>query len=231
MKNMQQLANQAQQQLQQPAAHSQTQAGQTKQSSLLVNAAFASLEVIFGRKFKTKYKTPDELTAAKRLFLRYFRRHGITQQQVNYALDQCVSQHIEWPPEIGEFINLCLQGEALGLPSIDVAKSQCLAGYHAQKYREQYQFSHPTVRWACEQIGHLGSTLTANEFDKRFKQTWKKAVLHHRLGTLPPPIAGHLPPPRPTVDSRAFEKSSDPLFERLRKIRDLTRQNRKKASA
>lgn len=94
----------------------------------------------------------------------------ISDEQVRRGIANCITQRIEWPPTLTDFIGLCVT--VPGLPSADEAADDAIA--IARKWKRPDQCLHPIV-WHClDQIGGFNG-IAEDVLRKRFLSNYERA--------------------------------------------------------
>ncbi len=172
-----------------------------QQVAPLINQAFGQLQLIFGRKYASRFTSKNELDATKRMWAKAFIQEAIKPEQVAHAIQRIISAKLEWPPELPEFLNLCDDPQALGLPEKHQALQQIIDRHGKYRFVEQFTWLHRVVEVINQHIGHHVTQEAASSFERRFNTEWKRIITQFKAGTLPEPrpllsynIARKLPP-------------------------------------
>ena len=188
----------------------------------LVNHAFAQMKLIFGRKYSGRFSTDREVNATKRMWAIAFKQQRISAQQISGAIKEIITNRLEWPPELPEFLKLCDQANTLGLPDIDAVKSEIVYRHGKYRHDTDFTFSCQLVAVINQRCGKQCLELAASGFDKVLAKEYKRAVFEHKTGTLPPIVAA-LPPPKLPAASDGYQpvNPQSPFMQRLKAVGNL----------
>lgn len=89
-------------------------------SKVQVTKIFATLTSLFGHKFTSLFKTPEEVLFSQGLWAKYC--GFLTEYEIETALDRCMKMS-DWNPSMAEFIRM-----ALSLPDVNTAVSRVISG-------------------------------------------------------------------------------------------------------
>ena len=107
---------------------------------------FARFQHIYTHKFESAYADTQTANMAKKEWA--LSLTGFSQQQIEYAIEQCKDQ-FAWPPSISEFKALMLnESSPQGLPSVRNAYVQACRG---ADHPGTFQWSHELVYLAAKQ--------------------------------------------------------------------------------
>ena len=218
-----QIANQ---QLAQPSSTSREPTGQTatNHDAQLVNQAFGQMKLIFGRKYASRFGSDNEVNATKRMWLMAFQQQRITAGQVATAIREIIATGIDWPPELPEFLQLCNNAKALGIPTFDETLKAIVDRHGKYRTNPDYVFKSQFIAVINQRCGKQCLQEVAKSFEKRLRGEYKKAVFEHKTGTLPT-ILPALPVPDMPHASKGYQaKKDDPLINRLNAIRKARRE-------
>lgn len=113
----------------------------------MIHTLFLTLGTKYTTKFSSKYPTPELVKAAKAVWARDL--GDLLPSQIDFGLDRVIREFPSWPPEVGEFRQLCLvSAEEMGLPTV----GQAWAEVSSQRIRQPGEpiYSHGVV-FACRQ--------------------------------------------------------------------------------
>jgi hypothetical protein len=180
------------------------------------------MQLIFGRKYASRFGTQSEVNATKRMWAVAFKQQHISAPQIEGAIIEILNNRLEWPPELTEFLKLCDQSNALGLPDLDAVK--CEIVYRHGKYRHDpdFAFSCQLVAVINQRCGNQCLQLAASAFEKLLTKEYKRAVFEHKTGTLPV-IGKALPAPKLPAASDGYQPANpqSPFMQRLKGLGTL----------
>ncbi|GAB5378990.1 MAG: hypothetical protein Alis3KO_00750 [Aliiglaciecola sp.] len=186
----------------------------------LINIVFAEMKVTWGRKYATRFKTPDEVAATKRMWGKTLSRLGISHHQIRFALDKAIESKMAWPPELPEFLELCESPEVMGLPTLEQAYQQVIDRNGRNKFDDEYTWLHHIVCVVNSDVGQYVSQDSERVFKQRFKRAWDHAIAQFKRGKLPP-IHSALPAPKKAAQSDGYDVNPNcPIQQRLKALQD-----------
>ncbi len=159
-----------------------------------VNQVFGQMQLIFGRKYTSRFGSDNEVKATKRMWARAFMQEQISDQQITFAISRIIKSKIEWPPELPQFLTLCDDPTIYGLPDKDAARQQIIDRNGKHRFKQNFVWLHDVVEVVYHRIGDY-TKQAASSFDKHFNKAWETAVTEYKTGTLPPVLQA-LPAPK-----------------------------------
>ncbi|MFQ3229341.1 replication protein P [Reinekea sp.] len=110
---------------------------------------FARFHHIYTHRFESAYGDETTLNQAKREWAMSLA--GLTEVQLEFALERCKREHA-WPPTIAEFLKLLEPTpESLGLPSLDQAYLEACVNAH---HPSAHTWTHVCVQLAAQQVSY-----------------------------------------------------------------------------
>jgi hypothetical protein len=128
---------------------------------------FARFHHIYTHRFESAYGDETTLNQAKREWA--ISLNGLTDIQLEFALERCKREHA-WPPTIAEFLKLLEPSpESLGLPSHEKAYLEaCINAHHPNSH----SWSHICVQLAAQQVSYYA---LRSESERSTKPVFKAA--------------------------------------------------------
>lgn len=118
-------------------------------TKVLINMIFARFHHIYTHRFESAYGDETTLNQAKREWAMSLA--GITEVQLEFALERCKREHA-WPPTIAEFLKLLQPTpESIGLPSLEQAYLEACVNSH---HPHSHHWSHICVQLAAQQVSY-----------------------------------------------------------------------------
>jgi hypothetical protein len=134
---------------------------------VLINMIFARFHHIYTHRFESAYGDETTLNQAKREWAMSLT--GLTDVQLEFALERCKREHA-WPPTIAEFLKLLEPTpESLGLPSFDKAYLEACVNAH---HPSSHAWSHVCVQLAAQQVSYYA---LRSESERSTKPVFKAA--------------------------------------------------------
>lgn len=128
---------------------------------------FARFHHIYTHRFESAYGDETTLNQAKREWAMSLA--GLTDVQLEFALERCKREHA-WPPTIAEFLKLLEPTpESLGLPSLDKAYLEACVNSH---HPSSHTWSHICVQLAAQQVSYYA---LRSESERSTKPVFKAA--------------------------------------------------------
>ncbi|MDN3650628.1 replication protein P [Reinekea marina] len=161
-------------------------------TKVLINMIFARFHHIYTHRFESAYGDETTLNQAKREWAMSLA--GMTEVQLEFALERCKREHA-WPPTIAEFLKLLQPTpESLGLPSLDQAYLEASVNAH---HPQAHRWSHVCVQLAAQQVSYHALRSEAERITKPvFKNAYEKLCQRLFNGeTVELPRANTLPEP------------------------------------
>ncbi|MCG8381823.1 MAG: hypothetical protein MJA28_06345 [Gammaproteobacteria bacterium] len=186
---------------------SKTQAGSHDQPvdfrAYAVNLVFKEFKDNWPRKFLSIWKTPEEMTASKKQWMKSFQTTGwLTPELFQIGLTEVKRE--QWPPDNpAEFLKYChVQPRSVGAPEPLVAFRKALMNCHAQN--DMPRWGHKCVYWAAVRTGLSELCVKGEALREQFYDNYAHALDEHQaLGPMP---VAMLPKQRelPTVEERTL---------------------------
>jgi hypothetical protein len=188
----------------------------------LVNHAFAQMQLIFGRKYASRFSTDKEVSATKRMWAIAFKQQHISTEQITGAVSEIINNRLEWPPELPDFLKLCDLAYSQKLPSFDDVLAAIILRHGKHRTQKDYKFACQLIGVINQRCGHHMHSENAPVFTKRVKAEYQKAVFEHKTGTLPQVFIALAPPKLPAAsDGYQPENPQSPFMQRLKGMAKL----------
>lgn len=188
----------------------------------MVNEVFGQLQLIMGRKFSSRFGSKADVAKTKRMWAKGFLMSHVTAEATDHAINRIITSKMEWPPELPEFLELCEEHHAEGLPTQDQALKELLNRRGKYRFSESFTWSHRLVEYINEQIGDYLSKESEASFNKRFVKAYKEAVQLVRLAKLPPARKALPAPDLPALSNGVEVNQQCPMQKRLAELRALS---------
>ena len=188
----------------------------------LINHVFGQMKLIFGRKYSSRFKSSEEVSATKRMWMNGFALAGVTPKAAEHAMNQILVKKMEWPPELSEFLQLCDEALAEGLPAPEDALAQIISRRGKYRFEERFTWLHRVVEETNIRIGHYLTKESEASFKSRFKQEYRRVIHQFKQGELPEPKPAL---PAPDLPARSAGAQVDPqcdMQKRLAALRALS---------
>jgi hypothetical protein len=189
----------------------------------LVNVAFGEMRLIFGRKYTSRFSSKGEIDATKRMWAIGFKLQRINAAQVSCAIKEIIARHLEWPPELPEFLELCDQPSALGIPTFDDTLQTIVDRHGKHRTNSNYKFASDFIAVINMRCGKHCLTEAAKSFEKRLQKHYKKAVFEHKTGTLPAILPALPAPDLPPTCAGYTADPNSPLMKRMAALKSASR--------
>lgn len=154
----------------------------------VVSQIFATFQATWPRRWRTIWKTNEDVQFSKRQWLLAFRDAGLTPRKLLIGLKVIRSR--PWPPDNpGEFLEACkIVPESIGAPPEEVAWREAT---NRPPHSDWKPWSHKTVYWAAVWTGLTDLAERGQRMRKKFEAEYQKALEHAESLSKPP--AGGLP--------------------------------------
>ena len=162
---------------------SKTQAGSHDQPvdfrAYAVNLVFKEFKDNWPRKFLSIWKTPEEMTASKKQWMKSFQTTGwLTPELFQIGLTEVKRE--QWPPDNpAEFLKYChVQPRSVGAPEPLVAFRKALMNCHAQN--DMPRWGHKCVYWAAVRTGLSELCVKGEALREQFYDNYAHALDEHQ---------------------------------------------------
>lgn len=149
---------------------------------------FASFQATWPRRWRTIWKTNEDVKFSKRQWLLAFRDAGLTPRKLLIGLEVIRSR--PWPPDNpGEFLEACkIVPESIGAPPEAVAWREAT---NRPPHSDWVRWSHRCVYWAAVWTGLTDLAEQGQRMRKTFDEHYQRAL--ERADTLGEPPVSRLP--------------------------------------
>lgn len=189
----------------------------------MVNHTFGKFQLIFGRRYSSRFGNADDVALTKRMWAQGFTLSHVNPAAVDHAINRIIVQQIEWPPELPDFLALCDESLAAGLPSPETALKEIICRRGAERFNDNFAFSHRVVEYTNEEIGHYLHKEAEKPFNARFKKAYRQAVYLHRMNKLPPKRQALPAPELPPIIGPQAINPNCPIQKRMAQLRKAAR--------
>ncbi|MFP1683365.1 replication protein P [Alloalcanivorax sp. C16-1] len=173
-----------------PSAMSKTAAGRKGSDELAdaVSRVFALFQANWPRRWRSIWRTDEEVRLSKRSWFVAFRDAGLTPRRLAAGLDAV--RHLSWPPDNpGAFLELCrVPPESVGAPALEQAWREATS---RPPHSDWVPWSHRCVYWAAVRTGRTDLAERGQMMRATFEREYDRTV--EEADGLPEPPKGQLP--------------------------------------